>query len=85
VTDADRLSAALADRYGIARERGQGGMATVYRDEDLKHHCKVAITVLKPEPVAVVGADRNGCRLSPSTRLAAVPISTPPIPTHDTA
>jgi hypothetical protein len=26
----ERLSAALADRYAIERELGQGGMATVY-------------------------------------------------------
>ena len=34
---ADRLIAALADRYTIERELGQGGMATVYLAEDLKH------------------------------------------------
>jgi len=27
----DRLTAALADRYRLERELGQGGMATVYR------------------------------------------------------
>ena len=27
----ERLRAALADRYAIERELGQGGMATVYR------------------------------------------------------
>jgi len=54
----DRLSAALADRYRIERELGQGGMATVYLAEDLKHHRKVAIKVLKPELAAVLGAER---------------------------
>ena len=53
-----RLSAALADRYRIERELGQGGMATVYLAEDLKHHRKVAIKVLKPELAAVLGAER---------------------------
>ncbi len=56
--DADRLSAALADRYRIERELGQGGIATVYLAEDLKHDRKVAIKVLKPELAAVLGAER---------------------------
>ncbi len=55
---ADRLSAALADRYRIERELGAGGMATVYLAEDLRHHRQVAIKVLKPELAAVLGADR---------------------------
>jgi eukaryotic-like serine/threonine-protein kinase len=54
----DRLSTALSDRYRIERELGQGGMATVYLAEDLKHHRKVALKVLKPELSAAVGADR---------------------------
>ena len=55
---ADRLAAALADRYRIERELGAGGMATVYLAEDLKHDRKVAIKVLKPELAAVLGAER---------------------------
>jgi eukaryotic-like serine/threonine-protein kinase len=54
----DRLAAALADRYRIERELGQGGMATVYLAEDLKHRRRVAVKVLKPELAAVLGADR---------------------------
>ncbi|MBA2627541.1 MAG: serine/threonine protein kinase, partial [Gemmatimonadales bacterium] len=45
----ERLTAALVDRYRIERELGQGGMATVYLAEDLKHRRRVAIKVLKPE------------------------------------
>jgi serine/threonine-protein kinase len=54
----DRLTTALADRYRIERELGQGGMATVYLAEDIKHDRKVALKVLKPELAAVLGADR---------------------------
>jgi len=53
-----RLTAALSDRYRIERELGAGGMATVYLAEDLKHHRKVAIKVLRPELAAVIGAER---------------------------
>ncbi len=55
---ADRLTAALSDRYHIEREIGQGGMATVYLAQDLKHKRKVALKVLKPELAAVLGAER---------------------------
>src|SRR6187399_611553 len=53
-----RLSASLAERYRIERELGQGGMATVYLAQDLRHDRKVAIKVLRPELSAVIGADR---------------------------
>jgi len=53
-----RLSEALSDRYRIERELGQGGMATVYLAEDLKHDRKVAVKVLRPELAAVLGAER---------------------------
>jgi serine/threonine-protein kinase len=54
----DRLTSSLADRYRLDRELGQGGMATVYLAEDLKHSRKVAIKVLHPELSAVIGGDR---------------------------
>lgn len=54
----DQLRQALADRYGIERELGRGGMATVYLAEDFKHHRKVAIKVLKPELAAALGPER---------------------------
>ncbi len=53
-----RLNAALEGRYAIERELGEGGMATVYLAKDLKHNRKVALKVLKPELVEVVGAER---------------------------
>jgi serine/threonine protein kinase len=54
----DSLRGALADRYRLERELGQGGMATVYLAQDLKHNRQVAIKVLKPELAAVLGAER---------------------------
>src|SRR5438094_59603 len=54
----NRLAAVLADRYRIERELGQGGMATVYLAQDLKHDRRVALKVLKPELAAVLGAER---------------------------
>ena len=54
----ERLSTALADRYQIERRLGEGGMATVYLAEDIKHDRKVALKVLKAELAAVLGAER---------------------------
>ena len=53
-----RLNAALEGRYAIERELGEGGMATVYLADDLRHERKVALKVLKSELAAVVGAER---------------------------
>ncbi|HEX5819900.1 MAG TPA: serine/threonine-protein kinase, partial [Gemmatimonadales bacterium] len=55
---AERLAANLADRYRLERELGQGGMATVYLAQDLKHDRRVAIKVLHPELSAVIGGER---------------------------
>ena len=55
---AERLAGSLSDRYRIERELGQGGMATVFLAEDIRHHRKVAIKVLHPELSAVLGPDR---------------------------
>ena len=47
-----RLNAALEGRYAIERELGEGGMATVYLADDLRHQRKVAVKVLKLELAA---------------------------------
>jgi len=54
----ERLRAALADRYAVERELGEGGMAIVYLAHDIKHDRHVAIKVLRPELAASLGADR---------------------------
>jgi len=57
-TPPSHLAAALADRYRLERELGQGGMATVYLAEDLRHHRQVALKVLRPELASALGPER---------------------------
>jgi serine/threonine-protein kinase len=64
-----RLNAALEGRYAIERELGEGGMATVYLADDLKHKRKVALKVLKPELAAVVGAERFLAEITTTANL----------------
>jgi eukaryotic-like serine/threonine-protein kinase len=54
----DAVSAALAGRYPIERELGQGGTATVYLARDLKHGRAVALKVLRPALTASLGVER---------------------------
>ena len=65
----DRLSAALADRYRLDRELGQGGMATVYLAHDLKHDRDVAIKVLHPDLGAALGGERFLSEIRTTARL----------------
>ena len=74
-----RLNAALEGRYAIERELGEGGVATVYLSEDLKHHRKVALKVLKPELAAVVGAERFLAEITTTANLTHPHI----LPLHD--
>jgi serine/threonine-protein kinase len=54
----DALASGLDGKYRIEGTIGSGGMATVYLADDLRHHRKVAIKVLRPEIVAIVGGER---------------------------
>jgi eukaryotic-like serine/threonine-protein kinase len=69
MTSAARLTSALSDRYRLERELGQGGMATVYLAEDLKHGRKVAIKVLLPELSAVIGGERFLAEIKTTAQL----------------
>ncbi len=74
-----RLNAALEGRYRIESELGEGGMATVYLADDLKHERKVALKVLKPELAAVVGAERFLAEIKTTANLTHPHI----LPLHD--
>ncbi len=75
----ERLKTALADRYAIEREIGSGGMATVYLAEDIKHHRKVAVKVLRPDLAAALGPDRFLREIEVAARLQHPHI----LPLHD--
>jgi hypothetical protein len=61
--------AALADRYRIEEEIGRGGMACVYRAEDLRHPRKVAIKVLREDLAHAVALDRFQEEIRTAARL----------------
>jgi len=63
------LTAALAGRYEVQRQLGEGGMATVYLARDLRHSRDVAVKVLKPELAAAVGGERFLAEVRTTARL----------------
>lgn len=72
-----RLEAALADRYRIQKKLGEGGMASVYLAEDVKHQRKVAVKVLRPELAAVIGAERFLSEITTTAKLQHMPAVSP--------
>jgi hypothetical protein len=82
----ERLKVAIADRYLIEHELGQGGMATVYLAHGVKHDRKVALKVLRPELAAVLGAERFVQEIkTTSCRCSILPRTNAPSPFHRTA
>jgi serine/threonine protein kinase len=67
----ERLNVALEGSYRIERELGEGGMATVYLAEDIRHERNVALKLLKPELAAVVGAERFLAEIKTAASLQA--------------
>ena len=73
------IASALAGRYRIERELGQGGMATVYLAEDLKHRRRVAVKVLRPDLAQSLGPTRFLREIEIAAQLAHPHI----LPLHD--
>ena len=69
----------LAGGYRLDRELGQGGMATVYLADDLKHSRQVAIKIVRPELAAAIGQERFRREIEVAARLTHPHI----LPVHD--
>jgi serine/threonine protein kinase/TolB-like protein len=66
---AERLAAALADRYIIETELGRGSSATVYLAQDLRHDRWVALKVLHSALGAALGVERFLREIRTAARL----------------
>ena len=66
---AGRLAAALAGRYLVTGPAGAGGMAVVFRAEDVRHGRPVAIKVLKPELASSLWSGRFLREIQIASRL----------------
>ncbi len=77
--EVSRVRTALADRYKIEKVLGEGGMATVYVAEDLKHKRKVAVKVMRPELAETLGTERFLREVEIAARLSHPNI----LPVHD--
>ncbi|MDP9178467.1 MAG: serine/threonine-protein kinase [Gemmatimonadota bacterium] len=66
----EQLRTALKDRYRVDAEIGRGGMATVFRAQDLRYDRPVAIKVLSPDISSVVSAERFTREIRISARLS---------------
>ncbi len=78
-TTLETVQSAIGNAYRLVRAIGRGGMATVYLAEDLKHHRKVAVKVLRPELAEALGSERFLKEIEIAARLTHPHI----LPLHD--
>jgi serine/threonine-protein kinase len=74
-----QLCSALRGSYQLEREVGAGGMALVFRAQDVKHEREVAVKVLKPDLASQVGRKRFLREIRMAARLTHPHI----LPLHD--
>jgi len=74
-----RLNSALAGRYVVESELGEGGTATVYLARDVRHDRMVALKVLKPDVAAALGERRFLAEIRTTANLQHPAI----LPLHD--
>lgn len=67
---AERLAAALAGRYELREEIGQGGMGTIFRAHEIKHQRDVILKVLRPDTSYSVGRQRFEAEVRIAAKLA---------------
>ena len=65
----ETLRDALADRYRLEKQIGQGGMATVFLARDLRYDRDVALKVLRPEIAFAIGTGRFEREIRVAARL----------------
>jgi tRNA A-37 threonylcarbamoyl transferase component Bud32/tetratricopeptide (TPR) repeat protein len=65
----ERLRTAIADRYQIEGQLGQGGAAIVFRARDVRHDRPVAIKVLRPQIALSIGVERFLAEIRLEARL----------------
>jgi serine/threonine-protein kinase len=63
------LTEGLRGSYVLGRPIGEGGMATVYLAQDVKHSRPVALKVLKPELAQSLGPERFRREITTAARL----------------
>jgi hypothetical protein len=64
-----RLNTALEGRYRVELQLGEGGMATVYLADDVRHERQVAVKVLKPELASSMGPERFLAEIRTTAKL----------------
>ena len=78
---ASRLNAALSGCYAIERELGEGGMATVYLADDLKHERTWRSSPCLKRPARFASGSNCASSILEWSRQPGLDVSPPPVGT----